>query len=219
MRPHKEEPIRVWLAVGGNRIEYPRKVTTKTAYLATFKIHIHSMISTRVARYSGWEIGNYYLEIPIVWSEYMRIHIILIPTNSIAHYKLNDLVGSYGWIYMEIIQVMYGLPQAVILANNLLTQHLSNHGYYQIKNNTRFMNTCLETYSLYIGSGRFWDQLSWTGEYISSDECTKNILWKYHNRFGREVIPQYNNWMVIYKTVCRLINAWICKRTFAPIWS
>ena len=34
---------------------------------------------------------------------------------------------------MEIIQGMYGLPQAVILANNLLTQHLVNHGYYQVK--------------------------------------------------------------------------------------
>ena len=28
---------------------------------------------------------------------------------------------------------MYGLPQAGILANNLLAQRLGNHGYYQIK--------------------------------------------------------------------------------------
>ena len=34
---------------------------------------------------------------------------------------------------MEIIRGMYGLPQAIILANNLLAQRISNHGYYQVR--------------------------------------------------------------------------------------
>ena len=34
---------------------------------------------------------------------------------------------------MEIIRGMYVMPQAVILAKNLLAQFLSNHGYYQFK--------------------------------------------------------------------------------------
>ena len=34
---------------------------------------------------------------------------------------------------MEIIQIMYVIPQAVILANNLLAPSLGNHGYYQVK--------------------------------------------------------------------------------------
>ena len=34
---------------------------------------------------------------------------------------------------MEIIRRMYGLPQAVILENNLFPQRLINHGYYQVK--------------------------------------------------------------------------------------
>ena len=60
--PQKEYTIRVRLTVGGNRIEYPGKVTTKMADLTTFNIHINSVISKRGARYAGWNIGIYYLE-------------------------------------------------------------------------------------------------------------------------------------------------------------
>ena len=34
---------------------------------------------------------------------------------------------------METIRVMYGIPQAGIIANNLLAQYLDNHEYYQVK--------------------------------------------------------------------------------------
>ena len=70
--------------------------------------------------------------------EYMRIHIRIITPDIIAHYNLNDLVDQDGWIYMEIIQGMYGLPQTVILAKNLLGQRLINHRYYQVKKTPGF---------------------------------------------------------------------------------
>ena len=57
-------------------------------------------------------------------SEYMMIHIRLIPPEIIAHYNLNGLLYQYGCIYIEIIRGMYGLPQVGILANNLLAQLL-----------------------------------------------------------------------------------------------
>ena len=95
VRPQKEDPIRVILAVGGNKIEYPVKVTTKTADLTTFKIHINSMISTRGARFYGWNVRNYYLETTMGQSEYMRVHIKLFPPEIISHYKLNELVDQY----------------------------------------------------------------------------------------------------------------------------
>ena len=46
VRPQKEYPTRVRLAVEVNVIEYPGKETTKKADLTTFKIHINSLIST-----------------------------------------------------------------------------------------------------------------------------------------------------------------------------
>ena len=59
VRPHKEDSIIAKLTVGVNRIEYTGKLTTKMPDLTAFKIHINSIISTRIARYFGWDIRNY----------------------------------------------------------------------------------------------------------------------------------------------------------------
>ena len=108
MHPQKEDPIRVRLTIWGNCIEYQVTLSTKTADLATFKIHINSVIFTRGAKYAGWNIGNYYLETPMGRSKYIIIHIRLIPPDIISHYNLNDLVDQDRWIYMEILRG-YGL--------------------------------------------------------------------------------------------------------------
>jgi hypothetical protein len=62
--------------------------------------------------------------------EYMRLPIAIIPQEIIDEYKLLDIV-HHGFVYMEIRRGMYGLPQAGIIANQLLTERLSPHGYYQ----------------------------------------------------------------------------------------
>ena len=69
----------------------------------------------------------------MVRSEYMRLYFRLIMPGIIAHCNLNDLVNQDVWIYMEIIRGMYGPPQVVIITSNLLTQRLSNHVYFQVK--------------------------------------------------------------------------------------
>eukprot|EP00957_Ditylum_brightwellii_P183843 14003764-Ditylum_brightwellii.AAC.1 len=38
-----------------------------------------------------------------------------------------------GWVYIEIKRGMYGLSQAGILANKLLTTQLVEHGYYPVQ--------------------------------------------------------------------------------------
>eukprot|EP00957_Ditylum_brightwellii_P205958 15346142-Ditylum_brightwellii.AAC.2 len=45
-----------------------------------------------------------------------------------AEYKLHEKVYN-GYVYMELHKCMYGLPQAGILANNLLTKRLTTKGY------------------------------------------------------------------------------------------
>ena len=50
-RPHKpEEPNRVRLTVGGNLIDCPGELTTRTADLTTIKMHWNSVVSTDGAR-------------------------------------------------------------------------------------------------------------------------------------------------------------------------
>ena len=48
-------------------------------------------------------------------------------------YNLNDLVNQYEWIYMEIIQDLYGENHKRELKKNLIAKYLSKHGYYQVK--------------------------------------------------------------------------------------
>ena len=64
--------------------------------------------------------------------EYMRLPTALIPDEIMEAYHLRDKIHN-GFIYMEIRRGMYGLPQAGLLANQLLTQRLQPHGYYQCR--------------------------------------------------------------------------------------
>ncbi len=53
--------------------------------------------------------------------EYVGIKITDIPEEFILKYGLAGMEDKNGWIYFEICQGCYGLPQAGILANNLLS--------------------------------------------------------------------------------------------------
>jgi hypothetical protein len=62
--------------------------------------------------------------------EYTCIKISDIPDKFIDEYKLTGLDRD-GWIYFEICQGCYGLPQAGILANDLLRSCLKAKGFYE----------------------------------------------------------------------------------------
>ena len=55
----------------------------------------------------------------------------IIPDKIINLYNLHEKVHN-GFIYMEIVRGMYGLPQAGILANQLLRKRLNPHGYFEV---------------------------------------------------------------------------------------
>jgi hypothetical protein len=61
-RPQKEDPNRVRITVGGNLINYPGKVTTRTADMVTSKILWNSVLSTPGAKYCCADVKNFYLE-------------------------------------------------------------------------------------------------------------------------------------------------------------
>jgi hypothetical protein len=131
-RPQKEEPNRTRLTVGGNLIDFPGDVSTPTADTTTAKMVINSTISTTGARYMCGDIKDFYLGTPMARYEYMRMPITLIPQEIIDEYNLHPLVHN-GHVYMEIRRGMYGLPQAGIIANQLLTERLQPEGYYQCR--------------------------------------------------------------------------------------
>ncbi len=56
-----------------------------------------------------------------------------IPDEIIKEYKLDQKVTTDSYIYTENQKGMYGLPQAGIIAQELLADRLKKHGYSQSK--------------------------------------------------------------------------------------
>jgi hypothetical protein len=79
------------------------------------------------------DVKNFYLNTPMGRYEYVKIKIEDIPEEIIVEYNLRDKVTPDGYVYVEIRKGMYGLPQAGILAQQLLEERLNAHGYSQSK--------------------------------------------------------------------------------------
>ena len=63
--PQKKDPNHVRITAGGNSIEYPGELTTRTADLTTSNILRNSVLSTEGAKFDGFDISNFYLGIPM----------------------------------------------------------------------------------------------------------------------------------------------------------
>jgi hypothetical protein len=61
----------------------------------------------------------------------MRMKLKDIPPEFVKIYDLKKIAAPNGTIYVKIQKGMYGLPQAGILAPNLLEERLNKHGYHQ----------------------------------------------------------------------------------------
>jgi hypothetical protein len=118
--------------VGGNLIDFPGDVSTTTADPTTEKLVVNHTLSTTNAKYMCGDIKNSYMGTPLERYEYMRLPLAILPQEIIEAYNLNDIAHN-GNIYVEIHRGMYGLPQAGIIVNQLLTKRLQPHGYYQCR--------------------------------------------------------------------------------------
>ena len=92
-----------------------------------------SVISTRGARFMTMDISNFYLMMPLKRPEYIRMKLANIPQEIIDEYNLKDKATPDGSIYIVATKGMYGLPQAGLLANELLEKRLNKEGYRQSK--------------------------------------------------------------------------------------
>jgi hypothetical protein len=134
VRPEKEESNRTRFTVGGDRINYPGAVATPTAEMLVAKMLFNSsVISTAGARFMTMDISNFYLNTPLPRPEFIRINLNDIPEEVIIEYDLKKKATSNGSIYIRAQRGMYGLPQAGLLANELLEKRLNKRGYHQSK--------------------------------------------------------------------------------------
>ena len=63
--------------------------------------------------------------------KYIKFKLNTLPEEIIQEYKLKDIATPDGAVYVKVRKGMYGLPQAGILANELLEKRLNKHGYFQ----------------------------------------------------------------------------------------
>ena len=206
-RPQKSDPNRVRLTAGGNLIQYPDELTTRTADLITTKILWNSVISTPGAKYMCIDIKNFYLGTPLTRYEYMKMPLTIFPQHIIDQYQLNENAYN-GFVYLEIRKAIYGLPQAGILANKLLKQRLRPHGYYEVPHTPglwkhihrpiQFTLTVDDFGVKYVGrehamhlisalQNNYELSIDWTGCLY----CGITLDWDYDNRHVTLSMPKY----------------------------
>jgi hypothetical protein len=97
------------------------------------KLLFNSVVSTPGAKFMTMDISNFYLMTPLLRPEYLRIKLTDLPDEIINEYRLRKLVNAKGFVFVEVTKGMYGLPQAGLLANELLEKRLNKNGYFQSK--------------------------------------------------------------------------------------
>jgi hypothetical protein len=132
-RSEKKDPYRTCITMGGNLINYPDDCGTPTANLLTVKLMFNSVIFTPNVKFMTIDIKDFYLMTPIDRYECFRIKIELFLQDIIDEYGLRDKVDTEGNAFCEVRHGMYGLPQAGIIAQELLTKRLHKAGYRQSK--------------------------------------------------------------------------------------
>ena len=130
-RPEKQDPKRVCIKVGGDRINYPGDCGTPTADMLTVKLLLNSVVSTEGAKFMTMDISNFYLMTPLKRKEYVRMKLDNFPEDVIDHYNLRAKATTDGYVYVAVKRGMYGLPQSGILAQELLEKRLEDVGYHQ----------------------------------------------------------------------------------------
>jgi hypothetical protein len=121
---------RVRGTVGGDRTNFTGEVTARTASLEVVRTLLNSVVSDD-ADFMTCDITDYYLGTPMERPEYMRMTKKQISDTIRAEYDLTTYADENGVTHFAILQGMYGLPQAGLLAQKRLVKHLAEHDYHQ----------------------------------------------------------------------------------------
>jgi hypothetical protein len=195
------------LTVGGDQIEYPGDKSTRTAGLTTAKNLINSVIPTLGSKFLVIDIKKFYLNTPLGRFKCIVVNLSSLPQETIDKYNLMELAQD-SKVYIEIHKGMYGLPQAGILANELLQRNLAKDGYRPTqhtrglwKHDTRPVSLLLVVDDFgvkYIGREHAEHLMACIKKHheISSNwkgsaDCGLTLEWDYNNRTVHLSMPGY----------------------------
>ena len=106
--------------MGRDQTNCPFDCGTPTADLLTTKLLLNSVISTPGAKFMTIDISNFYLNTLLSRYKYMRMKLDIFHGDVIAAYNLCEKVEPNGYVYIKVCKGIYGLPQAGLLAQELL---------------------------------------------------------------------------------------------------
>ena len=97
IRPLKEEKYCVRITVGGDKLDFCGDASSVAASLATFKLLLNSVVSTKDAKFTTADIlkKNYASFLPD--PEYMKMKLKIFPQEIIDQYQLQDLEKMAGF--------------------------------------------------------------------------------------------------------------------------
>jgi hypothetical protein len=207
-RPLKDDPYRVRLTVGGDRLEYAGDASAPAASLLDSKLIFNSTISTPGAKFLTTDIKDYFLNNPMEEFEYMKIPLRWFPQEIIEQYDIMNIVEDDGFVYVEIRKGMYGLKQAARIAFDRLVKLLEPDGYYPLRCNpgmwrhkTRdiLFTLCVDDFGIKYSSLADANHLlntlqkhykistDWTG----TQYCGLTLDWNYLMRYVDVSMPGY----------------------------
>jgi hypothetical protein len=120
---------RVRGTLGGDRINYTGAVSARTASLEVVRTLLCSVLADD-ADFMTADITDYYLNTPLLRSEYVRLGKGQVSATIIEEFQLEAYLID-GYYYFEVMKGMYGLPQSGLLAQQRLIKHLEKSEYIQ----------------------------------------------------------------------------------------
>ena len=92
------------------------------------KLHVKSSISDFKSRYMCMDLTYFYLDNQMNRSEYIIIHISMIPQEFVGKYNLKEKAHN-GKMFSRVNKWVYVLPQSGKIAYDALVKHLEPYGY------------------------------------------------------------------------------------------
>ncbi len=153
----------------------------------------------------------FYLMTPMKRYEYFRMKLELFPLDIINKYDLTNKVNHSGNVHCEVRQGMYGLPQAGIIAQELLKECLLKAGYSQSKITPGYwkhewrpisFTLIVDDFGVkYIGKEHAMHLIKTLKEHYEVEEdwdgrryVGVTIDWDYRNREVHLSMPEYVEW-------------------------
>ncbi len=141
--------------------------------------------------------------------EYVHIEITDVPKEFILVYGLARIENHNGWIYFEIRCGCYNLPQAGILANDLLCGHLEKEGYCKAGTTPGLWKHKWQTIQFYLIVSDFGV------EYVGIEHFNHLllVLQRYHqvqtNMAGDKIVCLNVQWDFPSKRVCINMRSYV----------